>query len=129
MSDAPRRARPGSLSSLLNGLVALLFTRAELARIEWQEQQERLLLQMLLVGMALVLLLAALVATLLFVALLTPEAWRGTVMGVLALLLAASGIVLLLWARRRVAQTAPAFACTLQEVRKDWQAISGKDLP
>ena len=53
MADTPRL---GSLASLLHGLGALLFNRAELARLEWQEQQERLLLQTLLAGLAVLLL-------------------------------------------------------------------------
>lgn len=128
MADTPR-PRPGSLASLLHGLGALLSSRAELARLEWQEQQERLLLQTMLAGLAVVLLLAALVALLLFVALVTPVAWRATVMGGFALLLAGSGIGLLLALRRRAERAPAAFACTLQELRKDWQALSGKEQP
>lgn len=128
MADTPR-PRPGSLASLLHGIGALLFNRAELARLEWREQQEHLLLQTMLAGLAVVLLLAALIALLLFVALVTPAAWRATVMGTLALLLAGSGIGLLLALRRRAERAPAAFACTLQELRKDWQALSGKEQP
>lgn len=126
MADTPRL---GSLASLLHGIGALLFNRAELARLEWQEQQERLLLQTMLAGLAVLLLLAALIALLLFVALVTPAAWRATVMGALALLLAGSGIGLLLALRRRAERAPAAFASTLQELSKDWQALSGKELP
>lgn len=128
MSDSPRSARPGTLASMLNGVVSLLFTRAELMRIEWQEQQERLLQQITLIALAVLLLLAALIAGLLFVVLLTPQEWRIAVTGTLALLLAAGSLLLLWQVRRRAARAPAAFACTLDELRKDWQALSGKDL-
>ena len=127
MPDSESPSRPASLHALLQGLGALLLTRAELARIEWQEQQERLLLQMLLLGVGIVLLLAALIAGLLFIALMTAPEWRVTVMGVLTLLLAASGLGVLLWTQARAARAPRAFALTLQEVRKDCQALSGRD--
>lgn len=129
MSDSGSNPRPGSLHAMLQGVGALLLTRAELARIEWQEQQERLMLQILLIGMAIVLLLAALMAGLLFVTLLTPPEWRVTVIGLLALLLASTGLGLLLWVQAQAARAPRAFALTLQEIRKDCRALSGRDEP
>jgi len=126
MASSP--SRPGTLRSLFEGVVALLFTRAELLHIELEEQQERLVGNVVLVASALILLFAAIVALLLFVLLVLPPQHRALAMGLFAAsFLATSGILLVILKRR--VETAPKpLALTLGELKKDWQAVSGKDV-
>lgn len=119
--------RPGTLRSLLGGFVALALTRAELFGLEAQEQKEQLLHNTLIGVAALVCLLIGLLAALLFVVLLTPPAWRVTLLGGLTLLFAALGFGALLQLQRRLSRQPAPFATTLAEVRKDWETLSGRE--
>ncbi|HJU49770.1 MAG TPA: phage holin family protein [Pseudogulbenkiania sp.] len=119
--------RPGSLRSLVGGFVALALSRAELFGLEAQEQKEQLLHNTLIGVAALVCLLIGLLAALLFVVLLTPPAWRVTLLGLLTALFAALGLGALLQLQRRLRRQSAPFATTLAEVRKDWETLSGRE--
>lgn len=119
--------RPGTLRSLLGGFVALALTRAELFGLEAQEQKEQLLRNTLIGVAALVCLLIGLLAALLFVVLLTPPAWRVTLLGLLTVLFATLGFGALLQLQRRLNRQSAPFATTLAEVRKDWETLSGRE--
>lgn len=113
---------------MLEGLVALLLTRAELLRIEAEEQQERLVTHIVLVASALILVFAAIVATLLFVLLVLPPEHRALAMGLFALSFVGAALAILAVLKRKIETASKPFALTLAEVKKDWQALSGKDV-
>lgn len=121
--------RPGTLRSLVGGFVALTLTRAELFGLEALEQKEQLLHNTLIGMTALVCLLIGLMAALLFVVLLTPPAWRVTLLGLLTALFAALGLGALRQLQRRLRRQSAPFATSLAEVRKDWETLSGRDKP
>ncbi|MEQ6290503.1 phage holin family protein [Vogesella sp. GCM10023246] len=121
--------RPGTLRSLVGGFVALTLTRAELFGLEALEQKEQLLRNTLIGMTALVCLLIGLMAALLFVVLLTPPAWRVTLLGLLTALFAALGLGALRQLQRRLRRQSAPFATSLAEVRKDWETLSGRDKP
>ncbi|MXR35531.1 phage holin family protein [Craterilacuibacter sinensis] len=125
----PRTARPGSLRSMLEALVALLFTRAELMRIEVEEQQERLVANIMLLAAAVILFFIAIITLLLFIMLVLPESARVMTAGLMALGLFATALLLLLQLKRRMAHAPKPFALTMAEVKKDWHAVSGKESP
>ncbi|MGL6071773.1 phage holin family protein [Craterilacuibacter sp.] len=124
---SPRTARPGSLRSMLEALAALFFTRAELMRIEADEQQERLVANIMLLAGALILFFAALISLLLFVMLVLPPSARVLAAGLFTLGFFLTAFSLLLLLKRRMAHAPKAFALTLAEVKKDWHAVSGKE--
>ena len=62
---------------MLEALVALLFTRAELMRIEVEEQQERLVANIMLLAAAFILFFIAIITLLLFIMLVLPESGPG----------------------------------------------------
>ena len=121
--DAPR---PGSLRSFIGGVFSLLLTRAELLALEAEEQKDRLLAALFLGGLALVLLLIGLLAALLLVAVLTPEAVRPWLLGGFMLIGLGGGLALLARLRRQAHDSQPPFAATFAEVRKDWDSLSGR---
>lgn len=121
--------RPGSLRSILNGLVALALTRAELLGIEAQEQQERLIGHLVTGVAAMVALLVGLIALLLFVMTVTPGELRAAVLGGLTAVFLLAGLLLLWWLKRRLALAPQPFSNTLNEVRRDWQTLSGRETP
>ncbi|BAK75754.1 protein of unknown function [Pseudogulbenkiania sp. NH8B] len=123
----PTPPRPGSLRSLLGGFVALALTRAELFGLEAEEQKEQLLRNTLIGVAALICLLIGLMAALLFVVLLTPPEWRVTLLGLLTILFAVLGAAALLQLQRRLSRQSAPFATTLAEVRKDWDALNGRE--
>nr|WP_294864235.1 phage holin family protein [uncultured Pseudogulbenkiania sp.] len=123
----PTPPRPGSLRSLLGGFVALALTRAELFGLEAEEQKEQLLRNTLIGVAALICLLIGLMAALLFVVLLTPPEWRVTLLGLLTILFAVLGAAALLQLQRRLSRQSAPFAMTLAEVRKDWDALNGRE--
>ena len=119
--------RPGTLRSILDGFVALALTRSELFALEAQEQKEQLLHNTLIGAAALIFLLIGLLAALLFVVLLTPPAWRVTMLGLLTLLFATLGFGALLLLQRRLRRQSAPFATTLAAVRQDWETLSGRE--
>ncbi|HJV07120.1 MAG TPA: phage holin family protein [Chromobacteriaceae bacterium] len=118
--------RPGTLRSFIGGVFSLLLTRAELLSLEAEEQKDRLLATLLLGGLALVCLLLGLMAMLLVIVLVTPASSRPLVLGLMASGLLGSGGLALLWLRWQLRRQASPFACTLSEVRKDWDALNGR---
>ena len=121
------RPRPGSLRSLIANLASLFQTRAELFRIEAQEQQERLVGHLLTGVAAAAAALLSLIALLLFLMVVTPPTWRPGVMGGLAVLFMLSTFGLLRYLARRIAASPPPFDLTLRELKKDWHTLSGKE--
>jgi len=126
MADNAQQPRPGSLRSILGGLVSLLLTRAELLGLEAQEQKEALLFNVLAGVAALIALLVGLQALLLFIMVLSPEPWRALVLGLLALVFLLGGVLALYQMRRRLHRQPAPFSATLSEVRKDWESLNGK---
>jgi uncharacterized membrane protein YqjE len=127
MTDTARPYRPGSLRSLLTGVLSLLLNRAQLAELEAQEHWHRLLSYALLAGITLLSAVVALVALLLFLAVILPPAWRAPVLAGTALLfclIAAASLWRLAW---RLAHAPVAFAATRAELQKDWQLLSNKE--
>ncbi|BEV71047.1 MULTISPECIES: phage holin family protein [unclassified Paludibacterium] len=124
MTDSsPRPARAGTIRSLLDRAVSLFLVRAELFSIEAREQKEALLAQLLLAFAAFCALLLTMMAGLLLLVVLTPAAWRAWVLAGVTLV-AALSCLLLLWRLMHALQhQPPAFATTLQEVRKDCQTL------
>ncbi|MDN0081457.1 phage holin family protein [Crenobacter sp. SG2305] len=129
MTDNAQQPRPGSLRSVLGGLVSLLLTRAELFGLEAQEQKEALLFDVLTGVAALVAFLVGLQALLLFIMVLSPEPWRALVLGLLAVVFLLGGTFALFWMRRRLHSQPAPFSVTLNEVRKDWEILNEKGSP
>lgn len=128
MAEEPRLSPPpGSIRSLLAGLISLTLTRAELFGIEAHEQQERLIGHLLVGVAALVATLIGLMAGLLFTMVITPPEWRAQVMGGLALLFLLVSVSFFWYLARRLTQAPAPFALSLAEVKKDWHALSGKE--
>lgn len=128
---AEERTLPGVVGfrALFSGLVALLGTRAELLGIEAQEWQERALGHLLVGVAALAATQIGLVALLLFVMVAAPLPWRALVLGALTLCFLLLALALWCWLRYRLSAAVSPFSLTLAEIRKDWQALSGKGAP
>ncbi|MDN0075475.1 phage holin family protein [Crenobacter sp. SG2303] len=126
MTDNAQQPRPGSLRSILGGLVSLLLTRAELFGLEAQEQKEALLFDVLTGVAALIAFLVGLQALLLFIMVLSPEPWRALVLGLLAVVFLLGGTFALYRMRRRLHSQPAPFSVTLNEVRKDWEILNEK---
>jgi uncharacterized membrane protein YqjE len=123
----PTEARAGTLRSLLGRLTALIQVRAELFSLEAQEQKNALISNLLIALLAFGCLLLALIASLIFITLITPPGLRPLVLGLVALAwLLLSGSALWLLLRRMASQPQP-FSLSLTEVRKDIDALLGKD--
>jgi len=117
------RHRPGSLRSLLGGLMSLLLTRVELFLLEAEEHKDSLLRSLLLGGVALIFLLIGLLSALLLVVLLTPENARVLVLSLLTVISVALAAGLLWHVRQSAHRSRSPFADTMAEVRKDWDSL------
>ncbi|OHX13163.1 phage holin family protein [Chromobacterium sphagni] len=127
MSEKQHSHHPGSLSSFADGVVSLLLTRAELLTLEAQELKDEILANLFSGMLALILLAIGLLATLFLLWILTPVAFKAWAMASMALLFIGGSLLLLWQLRRRLLRQGPAFALTIQELRKDWGAMSGQE--
>lgn len=121
--------RPGSLRSFAGGVASLLLTRAELLTLEAQELKDEIIASLFTGMLALILIAVGLMAGLLLIWTLTPPAQRAWALAACALLFCGAGMLLGLRLRQRLRAQPPAFSVTLDEVRKDWSALSGGDAP
>lgn len=121
--------RPGSLRSFAGGVASLLLTRAELLSLEAQELKDDIIGSLFTGMLALILIAVGLTAGLLLVWTLTPPTLRAWVLAVCTLSFCGAGAWLGFSLRRRLRDQGPAFATTLEEVRKDWAALGGGDAP
>lgn len=120
-------SRPGSLRSFLGRLVALIQVRAELFSLEAQEQKHAFVSSLLLAFSAFCLLLLGLISGLIFIVFVTPPPLRALVLGCMTLGLLLAACVTLWWLMRRMAKQPSPFSLTMTEVRKDLDALLGKD--
>lgn len=117
----------GTLRGLLSGAVALLHTRAELLSLELGEERERLkglLVPAILAGVFLFLAFELLPLLVLIVF------WETHRLAALAMVIAAYlviGLVALLVLRRRWHDRAPPFAATIEELKKDLEALGVRE--
>lgn len=127
MTEAARPFRPGSLRSILTGVLSLLQNRAQLASLEAQEQLERLIGHVVLALLAVVSALIGFIALLLFLAVALPPPWRVAVLGAIALLFALFTLTCLLCLAWRLKHAPQAFTLTRAELQKDWRLLSNKE--
>ncbi|HAV61204.1 MAG TPA: hypothetical protein DCY13_02425 [Verrucomicrobiales bacterium] len=121
--EAPPEARSGPVDAVRRtaaSVLSLLEKRFELAATEFQEQRHRLIDQLVLGGLVLVLALMALITgTFLIVVLTWETAARGWVVAGLTVIY----LIGALWGgaklRRKLADSPPPFAATIEEFRKD----------
>jgi uncharacterized membrane protein YqjE len=119
--------RPGTLRSLLGRFTALVQVRAELFSLEAQEQKNALISNLLIALFAFGCLLLALIASLIFITLITPPTLRPLVLGLIALTLLLLSVAILWRLMHRMASQPQPFSLSLSEVRKDIDALLGKD--
>jgi len=108
-----------SLGGIASGLTGLLGTRLELFGLELAEEKSRLArAAVMALAAAVFLTLALLVFSLWIAALFWPTEYRYLALGVLALVYAVIGVVLLVRARDAMRSGSP-FAHTVEELRRD----------
>lgn len=127
MADAPpeKRGILESLKAFTATLLAIAHTRGELLSTELQELQQRLLLQLAALLLALFLLGVGLIMAVLLIVVVFWDSHRVLALGLLTtLFLVGSGALLL--SMRHMARRAPRpFAATLAELAKDRAELTG----
>ncbi len=127
MTGAPpeKRGLLESIKAFTATLLAIAHTRGELLSTELQELQQRLLLQLATLLLALFLLGVGLIMAVLLIVVVFWESHRVLTLALLTgLFLIASGV--LLWTMRQRARQAPRpFAATLAELAKDRAELTG----
>ena len=117
----------GSLRAAVASLVALLRTRAELFSLELSEEKERHKQLLMLAAVAALFLFLALQLLAVLVIVAFWDTYRlAAAAGVTALYLAV-GLGALLALRRRWRATPPPFSATLNELRKDLEALGRRN--
>jgi uncharacterized membrane protein YqjE len=108
-----------TLRELVAHSASLLATRGELAALELQDARDRLLRWAALALAAAVLLLAALLSLSIWVAAVFWDGPRELAVGLLLLIYAAAGLLMLRSLRRNIAAAPPLLAQTRAELQKD----------
>lgn len=122
-------ASPGlvdALQRLAGSALALLSSRLELLRLEFDAARQRLVVTLLAAFGAALLAAAALLALSAWFALSLWERFGPAVLGLLALGYALAAALLIVWLRARLAAAPAAFADTLAELRRDAQGLRGE---
>ncbi len=125
MSGDGKRPEPlfASLRALAHTLLAVLRTRLELLATEFDEERARLAEFAVLAAVALVCFSFAALLAVLFLVVLFWDSHRLVAIGGLAVLFAAAGGYLLGTIKRRIAERPPLFSASIDELRKDQDAL------
>jgi len=116
----------GSLRAFLAHAIDLLATRGQLAAIELEETRDRALRWIVLGVVGAVLMLAALMTLSLWVAALFWDGPRALALGLLTLAYALAGFMAVQAVRRGIATAPPLLAQTRAELKKDRDALRGR---
>lgn len=113
-----------SVRQLAGILIAIFKSRAELATLELQDEQERLISLVIYLGIAAFsLLFTAILGTFFIVVLFWDTPYRLVVLGGMVAIFAVTGVVSLLLTRLWFATHPPLFGATLAELKKDSVAL------
>lgn len=116
-----------SLRALAASFVGLLRTRAELAIVELQEEGERRKGMLVLAAMAGVFLMLGALLFAIFIVICFWDTHRVVAAGVMTLLYLGIGGYSLVRLKARAATSPPPFAATLEELKRDVDALRGAD--
>jgi uncharacterized membrane protein YqjE len=117
--DAPRPGLFASLRALLATALEIAQTRLELLGCELEQEKANAFAALWWGALALMMTLAALVLGIGFVLLLLQEPYRLPALGVIALLCAGAGALMLRHARERLRRVGGAFAASAGELARD----------